>query len=287
MKISKTLIAIFCMIFVLILLPDSIKAEDSLKVGCKTSSTDVYPGETIDVVVYLDNYDTQNIRDITTMQLFINLNTNYYTYVENSLKDLSDAKGNKQVYFLDYVSDKNQIQLQFSDLTKILSRNTKELYEFKVKINNDLSIGSNFDIGPDVFKCVDGRSTQINIIPSVIMKSNIYVVEKGLVNSNGVENNSDNITGDTNRNAVSNSDNTENGNSTINQDTAVNKSSEAQASNDTDTELSTKNSDINVNQAQAAKSINAGSIVIVIIIIVFMGLIIYYVFKIRRKKSEK
>ena len=187
MKINKTLIAIICMMLVLILLPQTIKAEDSLKLVCKTSSTNVYPGESIDVVVYLDNYASPNIKDITTLQLFINLNSDYYTYVENSLKDLSDAKGNEQIYSLNYVSDKKQIQLQFSDLTKILSRNTKNLYQFKVKINDNLLNGSNFEIGPDVFKCVDGRSAQIYTIPSEITKSNIHVVEKGLSDSKGIE----------------------------------------------------------------------------------------------------
>ena len=295
MKINKTLIAIICMMLVLILLPQTIKAEDSLKLVCKTSSTNVYPGESIDVVVYLDNYASPNIKDITTLQLFINLNSDYYTYVENSLKDLSDAKGNEQIYSLNYVSDKKQIQLQFSDLTKILSRNTKNLYQFKVKINDNLLNGSNFEIGPDVFKCVDGRTAQIYTIPSEITKSNIHVVEKGLSDSKGIESYSDNIINNVISNTVSSSNNSENGSGAINQTdavnqtgTTVNKSSEAEVPNAIDTDVSATNIDSNENIAQAGNFINAGSVAAVIIISsAIIGLITYYVFNKRRKKNEK
>ncbi|SEV85806.1 hypothetical protein [[Clostridium] fimetarium] len=295
MKINKTLIAIICMMLVLMLLPQTIKAEDSLKLVCKTSSTNVYPGESIDVVVYLDNYASPNIKDITTLQLFINLNSDYYTYVENSLKDLSDAKGNEQIYSLNYVSDKKQIQLQFSDLTKILSRNTKNLYQFKVKINDNLLNGSNFEIGPDVFKCVDGRSAQIYTIPSEITKSNIHVVEKSLSDSKGIESYSDNIINNVISNTVSSSNNSENGSGAINQTdavnqtgTTVNKSSEAEVSNAIDTDVSATNIDSNENIAQAGNFINAGSVAAVIIISsAIIGLITYYVFNKRRKKNEK
>jgi len=305
MKINKTLIAIFCMMFVFVLLPETIKAEDSLKAVCKTSSTNVYPGENIDVVVYLDNYDSQNIKDITTMQLFINLNSDYYTYVENSLKDLSDAKSNEQIYILKYASDKNQIQLQFSDLTKILSRNTKNLYIFKIKINDKLVSGSNFDIGPDVFSCVDGRAALIYTVPSEITKSSIHVVEKALADSSKVGYNPDNITNNAITSTVSNatnstvsnatnstagsSNNTQNDNGTTNQNAAVvqdgttsNKSSEVEASNDADTDIPSKN------LTQASKLINVWSIAIIgLISMVIIGLIIYYVLNKRRKNSEK
>lgn len=164
------------------------KASEPLIINTIVPTKEIYPGQVFDVTLALDNYASQDITDITTMKVVLNIDNSYISYVDGSVQDSAGLRQKEELYMLFYNAASHYISLQFSDLSYLVERNVTNLISFKVKVNENLPVGTTFQLGPDTFACVNGLTATNTTIPTTINKVQLSIVGAESISSVGEQN---------------------------------------------------------------------------------------------------
>jgi len=151
MRINRKIQLVVAVLLLLAFMCVPVHAEtEQLSIEVQISKTNVVAGEVVEITVLLGNYSDAAVPDISAMQMNINTNGRYTSYEIDSVKTLtkSDDSDMSLVNFSTRDSDGQLIYL-CTPLAGV-PRDERELFSFKVCVNDSLPVGASANISMEI-----------------------------------------------------------------------------------------------------------------------------------------
>lgn len=155
MKIKRTIALILSLVILSSMAPGIAFADDpepAHAITIKTSKAFVSSGDIIDVEVLFSKPVTGSI---SVLELWIPIDTSYFTYVEDSFNYYLQKHGDSEYAVGDgrYIPEKKQVFCNWVDVSGTIPASATDICSFKLRVNQGLSNGSTA-----MLTLVDGKS---------------------------------------------------------------------------------------------------------------------------------
>jgi len=141
--------ATFLLVLALLYVPVHAEAEP-LSIEVQMSKTTVVSGDIVEITVLLGNYSDSAVPDISAMQINVNTNGRYTSYEDGSAEPQTKSTDSDMnlINFSKRDSDGQLIYL-CTPLAGV-SRDERELFSFKIRVNDSLPVGASVDIPMEI-----------------------------------------------------------------------------------------------------------------------------------------